>query len=94
MQEFDNKLPLVESFVNLKAKVDPLVKELDSLNKQVKGAFKIGSTICGNYVVTISQGDDIPPKVITQDMVGQEIKGRKGSTVLKIHQNPVGGSDV
>lgn len=89
MQEFDNRFPLIQSYAKIKAAIEPMQKQLDSLNKEIKESFNIGTTIIGNYVVTISKTADIPVKIITESMIGQEIKGRKGSLVLRVGEKPI-----
>lgn len=94
--DYDNMIYVDEqdiSDVEELLKINLKIKELQAKEKKIKEKIKkhyssFGQVRTGNVFVAIWSEKGLPDKTITEDMVGNIIKGRRGTTKLKIAPIP------
>lgn len=68
----------------IKAQIKSLQAEEDLLKAELLNESLGASIICKGYKLDVRKNKDIAPKIITEDMLGQEIGGRKGASVITV----------
>jgi len=90
VSEDENIKPLVEQFWALATQV----KDVTDLKKAVQARIldQVGGNCkkitCGDLSISCSTTKDTPPKVVTKDMIGEEIGGRQGYRMFRCFKKP------